>query len=78
MDKEIWNWWQAFEGSVPKGEHPIVTLAKAGFVFSKEGENLNHVKEALTTDGSQPREIQIGICIIDNVKSTKTKEMEIN
>lgn len=74
MNKDVWSWWQAFEGSVPKGEHPIVTLAKAGIIFNTDGDNINYMKEALTTDGSQPREIHIGIRIIDAVPTKTTTE----
>jgi hypothetical protein len=75
---EVWNWWQAFEGSVPKGEHPIVTLARAGFIFSNNGDNLNCIQEALTTDGSHPREIQIGIRIIDVIPNKRTHTEEVH
>lgn len=74
MEKLIWSWEDVFTGSVPKHEHPIITLAKAGFVFrdgpGTEAIYLNNIHPALSTDGSQNRKIQISIQVIDEVKPT--------
>lgn len=65
-----WYWKKEFNGCVPREERAIVTLAKAGLIFSPNEDgtaNLNHLQESLKTyeEDYKHRSITVEITIKD-------------